>query len=280
MENREKKEPLLKVENLTVSFSRYDRGWNKFDLEVIHSLDAEVFAGEILAVVGSSGSGKSLLAHSILGILPGNARVSGCMEYRGSELTPQRQKALRGEKIVFIPQSVDFLDPLMKVGKQVKGVRGTVEKMKRVFHRYRLNGEVEEMYPFQLSGGMARRALIAAALMESPDLIIADEPTTALDAVTQYEVMEEFVRIRERLQTAMIFISHDFGVISRIADRILVMNQGQVEEEGTKAEIFCQAQQPYTRYLIGTRAALMAKYREAVYGESGRELIACAVQTE
>lgn len=229
MENREKKEPLLKVENLTVSFSRYDRGWNKFDLEAIHSLDAEVFAGEVLAVVGSSGSGKSLLAHSILGILPGNARVSGCMEYRGSELTPQRQKALRGEKIVFIPQSVDFLDPLMKVGKQVKGVRGTVEKMKWVFHRYRLNGEVEEMYPFQLSGGMARRALIAAALMESPDLIIADEPTPGLDPEMAVETMKTFRELADQ-GCGVLLITHDIDLALQAADRIAVFYAGTTVE--------------------------------------------------
>ena len=144
-------QPLLDIKDLTISFSRYDRGWNKADLEVIHSLDVEVYPGEIMAVVGSSGSGKSLLAHSVLGILPENSSMSGTMEFDGEPLTPERKAELRGSEIVFIPQSVDFLDPLMKVGKQVKGVRGTLEKVRRAFSRYGLAEEVEEMYPFQLS---------------------------------------------------------------------------------------------------------------------------------
>ncbi len=137
-------------------------------------------------------------------------------------------------------------------------------------------GEVVRKYPHQLSGGMLQRVMIGIALALEPALIIADEPTTALDSVTQYEVMEEFARIRERLQTGMIFISHDFGVISRIADRILVMNQGQAVEEGSKEKIFCHAEQEYTRYLVGTRAALMQKYHQALRGEDAKELKTCA----
>lgn len=131
-------QPILDIKDLTISFSRYDRGWNKTDLEVIHSLDVEVYPGEIVAVVGSSGSGKSLLAHSVLGILPENSSMSGMMEFDGEPLSPERKAELRGSEIVFIPQSVDFLDPLMKVGRQVKGVRGTMEKVKRAFSRYGL----------------------------------------------------------------------------------------------------------------------------------------------
>ena len=126
-------QPILDIKDLTISFSRYDRGWKKTDLEVIHSLDVEVYPGEIMAVVGSSGSGKSLLAHSVLGILPENSSMSGTMEFDGESLTTERKAELRGSEIVFIPQSVDFLDPLMKVGKQVKGVRGTLEKVRRAF---------------------------------------------------------------------------------------------------------------------------------------------------
>ena len=103
------------------------------------------------------------------------------MEWMGTELTPERQKALRGKEIAFIPQSVEFLDPLMKVGKQVKGIRGTRGRALRVLERYGLEEKVGDLYPFQLSGGMARRTLIAAAVMETPKLIIADEPTPGLD---------------------------------------------------------------------------------------------------
>ncbi len=224
-----KKETILKVKDLTVSFERYDRGWNKSDLEVIHSLDAEVYPGEILAVVGSSGSGKSLLAHSILGILPGNAAVTGVMEYMGAPLTPMRQKELRGKEMVFIPQSVDFLDPLMKVGKQVKGVRGTVDKVKSAFQRYRLGEETENLYPFQLSGGMARRVLISTAVMEEPKLIIADEPTPGLDLSMAMETLQNFRELADQ-GCGVLLITHDIDLALHVADRIAVFYAGTTVE--------------------------------------------------
>lgn len=223
------KEPVLKVENLTVSFSRYDHGWKRIDLEVIHSLDIEVREGEILAAVGSSGSGKSLLAHSILGILPGNAKTSGRMEYRGEALTPRRQEELRGREIALIPQSVDFLDPLMKVGKQVKGVRGSMNKVRELFRRYHLKEETENCYPFQLSGGMARRVLISAAVMQTPELIIADEPTPGLDPAMAMETMKHFRELADR-GCAVLLITHDMDLALRAADRIAVFYAGTTVE--------------------------------------------------
>lgn len=229
MKNTEKRNPILKVEDLTVSFKRYDHGWNQFELEVIHSLDIEVYPGEILAVVGSSGSGKSLLAHSILGILPENARISGTLEFLGEALTPQAQEALRGTKIAFIPQSVDFLDPLMKVGKQVKGVRGTEQKMKGAFRRYHLKESVEKMYPFQLSGGMARRVLISASVMDKPELIIADEPTPGLDLSMAMETMKTFRELADQ-GCGILLITHDIDLALQSADRIAVFYAGTTVE--------------------------------------------------
>ena len=112
--------PALEIQDLSVSFSMYDKGWQKKELEVIHELSIKVMPGEILAVVGSSGSGKSILAHAALGILPKNAKVSGRMEAFGEKLTEKRQKKMRGNEIAFIPQSIDYLDPLMKIKKQLK----------------------------------------------------------------------------------------------------------------------------------------------------------------
>ncbi len=229
MINDKKVQPLLEVEGLTVSFSRYDRGWNKTDLEVIHSLDVTVNAGEILAVVGSSGSGKSLLAHCILGILPGNAKVSGEMAYKGKPLTEKRQKKLRGHEIAFIPQSVDFLDPLMKVGAQVKGVRGTDEKMREAFQRYGLDEKTAELYPFQLSGGMARRILISTAVMEEPELIVADEPTPGLDLAMAMETLNHFRELADK-GCGVLLITHDIDLALNIADRIAVFYGGTTVE--------------------------------------------------
>ena len=115
---------ILRVENLSLSFEMYDKGLNKKNLEVIHELSLNVNSGEILAIVGSSGSGKSLLAHSIMGILPTNSKMSGSIKYKGKELDKKYLKELRGKEIAFIPQSVEFLDPLMKIKKQVMGIKG------------------------------------------------------------------------------------------------------------------------------------------------------------
>lgn len=225
----ENKKTLLSVKDLTVSFSQYDHGWERFDLEVIHSLDVEVYPGEILAVVGSSGSGKSLLAHSVLGILPGNAKVSGYMEFDGQKLTTELQEKVRGNEMVFIPQSVDYLDPLMKVGKQVQGVRGTIEKVKNAFKRYNLDETVEEMYPFQLSGGMARRVLISTAVMENAKLIIADEPTPGLDVNMAMETLRHFRELADQ-GCGVLLITHDIDLALNVADKIAVFYAGTTVE--------------------------------------------------
>lgn len=126
--------------------------------------------------------------------------------------------------------------------------------------------EVLKKYPHQLSGGMLQRIMIGLAMSMEPDILIADEPTTAIDAITQFEIMKEFERIKKEAKTAMIFITHDLGVISRIADQVLVMNQGVVADRGTFREIMEQAKDPYTRLLVEKRKAVMKKYRYAMKG--------------
>ncbi len=163
----QKNKPVLEVEDLCISFEMYGKGLEKYRLEMVHHLSLTVNPGEIVAVVGASGSGKSLLAHAILGILPGNAKVEGRLAFCGQCLDSAAQQKLRGRDIAFIPQSVEYLDPLMKVGKQVLGTGARREKKQRmarrkqVFARYRLEESVAGLYPCQLSGGMARRVLIA-----------------------------------------------------------------------------------------------------------------------
>ena len=172
---------ILEIEELSLSFSQYEneRSSRKIELPVISKLSVSVHEGEIVAVVGSSGSGKSLLAHAILGLLPYNAKVTGNMYYDGELLTEERICALRGNKIAFVPQSTTYLDPLMTVGKQVQGGKGEEKKKKQrgLFKRYGLGEEVDTKYPFECSGGMTRRVLLTSALMGDPELIIADEPT-------------------------------------------------------------------------------------------------------
>lgn len=226
------KKPMLEVENLSVSFIQYEAGLRQRELNVISDLNVEVCHGEIVAVVGSSGSGKSLLAHAILGILPQNARVSGSICYLGKELTPKWQETLRGREIALIPQSVNFLDPLMRVGEQVRStIRSgkAIDIQRNIFQRYQLTKEDEKLFPFQLSGGMARRVLVATAVVGGAKLIIADEPTPGLHP----QVVEETLKHLKELAyqgCAVMLITHDIDTALKIADRIAVFYAGTTLE--------------------------------------------------
>ncbi|MDR0539831.1 MAG: ATP-binding cassette domain-containing protein, partial [Spirochaetaceae bacterium] len=144
---------ILDVRDLSVTFRMYDEGLEQKETPVICSLNVNVREGEIVAVAGSSGSGKSLLAHAVLGILPTNAKTTGVMRYYDTDLTAGAQAALRGKEIALVPQSVAFLDPLMRAGKQAQGVSGSEQKQREVFSRFSLPPETGRLYPFQLSGG-------------------------------------------------------------------------------------------------------------------------------
>ena len=220
---------VLQVDNLSIAFSMYNRGLSKRDLEVIHELSIDVKKGEIVAVVGSSGSGKSLLAHAIMGILPENSKTKGSIKYYNDELNEKYLRKVRGKDIAFIPQSVDFLDPLMKVGKQVVGINGNKEKQKEVFKKYNLDDKVAEMYPFQLSGGMARRVLIATAVMNEAKLIIADEPTPGLNLELAMETLNNFREIADS-GCGVLLITHDVDLALNVADRIAVFYSGTIVE--------------------------------------------------
>lgn len=221
---------VLKIEDLVVAFRMYrGRSFQKENLEVIHSLSLDVNEGEIVAVVGSSGSGKSILASAILNLLPGNAVTQGKITYLGEEITAKRQKELFGKEIAFIPQSVDYLDPLMKVGKQVQGVFGKRERQRELFHKYQLPQDTAEKYPFQLSGGMARRVLISGAMMGNPKLIIADEPTPGLNVEMAMETLQHFRKVADQ-GTAVLMITHDIDLALEVADRVAVFYAGTIVE--------------------------------------------------
>lgn len=219
----------LEVNNLSVAFNMYDKGLNKNDLEVIHELSINVKKGEIVAVVGSSGSGKSLLAHAIMGILPGNSKIKGDISFYGEILNEKRLKKLRGKDISFIPQSVEFLDPLMKIGKQVIGINGNERKRKEIFKKYDLEDDVKNKYPFQLSGGMARRVLIATAVMNDAKLIIADEPTPGLNVELAMDTLKHFREIADN-GCGVLLITHDVDLALNVADRIAVFYAGTIVE--------------------------------------------------
>ena len=217
--------PLLEVSDLSVSFRMYDSGLEQKQLPVISSLSLKVLPGEILAVAGSSGSGKSLLASAILGILPGNATVSGSLRFDGEPLTPERQAKLRGTEIALVPQSVAFLDPLMKVGAQVDGHRKPrpTERRRKLFCRFGLPEQTERLYPFQLSGGMARR------------VIIADEPTPGMSLEQAEEALAMFRAMADEGK-GVVLITHDIDLAFHIADRIAVFYAGTTVETAPAAD--------------------------------------------
>lgn len=245
---------MLQVENLSVSFRLYNSWLGQEYLKVISDLTVNVRAGEIVAVVGSSGSGKSLLAHAIMGILPPNSVTGGLMTYRGRPLTPVRQRALRGGELALIPQSVTYLDPLMRVGSQVHNGRPGPRRRKaqaEAFRRLNLGPEVERMYPFQLSGGMARRVLFATALVSDAALIIADEPTPGMDPGLAMEALRCLRELADAGK-AVLLITHDIDLAFNIADCIAVFYAGTTLEVASAADFRGGAgalRHPYSRAL-------------------------------
>ena len=246
-------ETVLSVEHLMISFSQYERGWRKIQLPVIRDLSINVKGHEIVAVVGSSGSGKSLLAHAVMGLLPANASWKGRIAFKGEELTGNRVGELRGRQMVLVPQSVSYLDPLMKVGDQVRNGHKDGKSRTRsreVLGRYGLGEDTEELYPFQLSGGMTRRVLISTAVMEKPELVIADEPTPGLHISAAKRVLSHFREIADG-GAGVLLITHDLELALQVADRIVVFYAGTNVEEAAVSDFQKEERlrHPYTRAL-------------------------------
>nr|WP_243633149.1 ABC transporter ATP-binding protein [Paenibacillus xerothermodurans] len=232
----------------------YSSALRRSTMQVIHGLQLNVNAGEVVAVLGSSGSGKSVLAHAILGILPANARFSGRMFFDGVELTPARQAELRGREIALVPQSVQYLDPLMRVGQQVRyAVKSgdAAAAQRQIFARYRLAKAVERFFPFQLSGGMARRVLVSTASISGARLVIADEPTPGLDPAVIKAALGRFRELADQ-GCGVMLITHDIASALTVADRVAVMYAG-VTVEVARSEEFTnegdRLRHPYTRAL-------------------------------
>ena len=257
IERNKKAEALLKVKDLSLSFIQYTSGLRQTELKVISNLSIEAYSGKILAVVGSSGSGKSLLAHAILGILPSNAILNGRIEYNGQELTQGRKEKIRGKEIALVPQSITYLDPLMRVSNQVIGCveeenKGLMKKLQReIFQKYSLKPEVERMFPHELSGGMTRRVLVSTAVISSAKLIIADEPTPGLDEKTLSETLNYFKDMANK-GCAVIIITHDIEAALKISDKIAVFYAGTVLEVANVEDFKNDGENlrhPYTRAL-------------------------------
>lgn len=268
---------ILKVENLNVTLHH-----RRASKKLVENVSFEVRPGECLGILGESGSGKSMTVKSVLGLLDKNFQVSGSAIFDGQDLLKESKeelRRLRGSRITMVLQNpMTCFDPLYRIGNQMaetfathtswnaQEIRtrslGILEQM-----RIRNGEEVLEKYPHQLSGGMLQRIMIGIAMALQPELLIADEPTTAIDAITQYEILEEFVRIKKQKNTAMLFITHDLGAISKVADRILVMNSGHVVDSGSFDHILKHADDPYTRMLVEKRSAVMHRYRQILHGK-------------
>ena len=252
------KTPIFKVENFKISFSQYTKGVSRKELEVITNLDIELFKGEILAVVGSSGSGKSLLAHAMLGILPANATTGGRMFFNGKEICQHEKEKLRGNKISLIPQSVNYLDPLEKVGKQIgislsgRDKREREKIVKTMLCKYGLDESVYNCYPHQLSGGMARKILLCTALATDSEVIIADEPTPGLDEASLKEVLNDFRAVADSGK-AVLLITHDINAACAIADKIAIFYAGSTLEVANVEDMSDSGNKlrhPYTKALL------------------------------
>jgi nickel transport system ATP-binding protein len=275
-------EGLLQVENLSVNYI-----CNKREVNILEDVSFSVERGRCLGILGESGSGKSITCKAITGLLDKSFKVNGRALFMSRDLiaeTKENIRSLRGSKLCMILQNpMTSFDPLYPMKDQIgETYREHTKLSRRDIKEKMLEGliamqiknpeEVLKKYPHQLSGGMLQRIMISLALSLEPELIIADEPTTAIDSITQYEIMQEFLRIKNGGRTGMIFISHDLGVINMIADDVIVMHKGRIVDKGPTAYILQGAKSPYTQALIKNKRAVMRKFEEILRGAGGARL--------
>jgi peptide/nickel transport system ATP-binding protein len=269
--------PLLEIRDLRVEFPEVGGG------PAIDGMDLTVGRGEIVALVGESGSGKSLTALTMMGLLPPGAQVSGGTAVLDGEdvlaMPPKRLNEVRGSRVAMLFQQPKvMLDPTARVGGQVaEALRrhrrvGRREARARVVEMLRDVGIPEparraSSFAYQLSGGMAQRVMIAAALSADPELVIADEPTTALDVTVQAQILDLLRAKRDTLGLSILLITHDLGIVSSMADRVAVMYAGRIVENGTTREIFDNPQHPYTEALL--KASLLEAERGQLFSIPG-----------
>lgn len=262
--------PVFELNNLSVTLKSHHK-----ETELVRGVSFAVKSGECLGILGESGSGKSMSMKAAMGLLEHSFNVKGSASFQGEELigrSTEELRRLRGGQVGIILQNpMTCFDPLYRIGQQIAETfrahnawnadeihAHSIELLEKM--RIRNTEEVLQKYPHQLSGGMLQRIMIGIAMAMKPALLIADEPTTAIDAITQHEILNELLNIKEKHNTAMIFISHDLNAISRIADNIVVLNHGAVVDRGDFKHILHHAQDPYTRLLVEKRADVMRRY--------------------
>ncbi len=250
--------PVLEVRHLSVAFEGRHDG-----VDVVDDLSFEVRPGEVLGLVGESGSGKSLTSLAVMGLLPRGSRVRGEIRYDGTDLvtlSAKRRRHLMGREIAMVYQdALSALNPALKVGAQLAQLtrRGGTRSADELMHLVGLDPvRTLSAYPHELSGGQRQRVVIAMALSRDPRLIIADEPTTALDVTVQAQVMELLLRLRAELGFALILVSHDLALVSDVSDRVVVMYGGQIAETGVTADVIEAPAHHYARGLLGSVLSL------------------------
>lgn len=268
--------PVFELNHLQVSL----RG-KKRNTDLVKGVSFSVKQGECLGILGESGSGKSMSIKAAMGLLDKNFVVSGSAKFQGDELVGKNAEQLRrlrgGQVGIVLQNPMTCFDPLYRIGNQIaetfaahqKWDDGEIkERSIEMLDKMQIRNPEEalEKYPHQLSGGMLQRIMIGIVMSMEPSLLIADEPTTAIDAITQFDILNEFAAIKQKHKTAMIFISHDLNAVSQIADKIVVLNQGTVVDQGDFHHIIHHAVDPYTRLLIEKRTDVMRKYRQALEG--------------
>lgn len=244
---------LLEVESLNLWYG---------EKHILKDVSFGIDAGEVLCIVGESGSGKSSILASIMGILPKYAKVSGSVKFKGKEilgLAESEYRKLRGRHISMVFQEPSaYLDPLFKIGTQIEeayiahfGKKGAKQKSLQALKDAGIEDaeRVYRLYPHHLSGGMKQRVCIAIATVCDPEIVLADEPTTALDVSVQEKILALFRRLRERGK-AVIIVTHDFGVVAEVADKVIVLKDGQVVEQKDVFSIFDNPEHPYTKELL------------------------------
>jgi oligopeptide/dipeptide ABC transporter ATP-binding protein len=253
---------VLKLRDLRVSFPTEDG-----DVQAVRGIDLDVRQGELLGIVGESGSGKSVTFLAVMGLLPKNAKITGSATVRGQELVgvpANEMRKVRGKKIAMIFQDpLSALNPTHRVANQIaEMVRAHQEvsmadALDRAVELLDLVGIPQperraRQYPHEFSGGMRQRVMIAMAIANDPDVLIADEPTTALDVTVQAQILDVIQRVQTELGAAVVFITHDLGVVARVADRVQVMYAGRSAERGVVEDILLRPTHPYTRGLLAS----------------------------
>ncbi len=259
-------EELLRVDDLSVDFPTDDGV-----VQAVRGVSYTLSAGEVLGIVGESGSGKSVSSMAVMGLLPRSAQVTGSIAFRGENILAMPrsvQRGLRGRKVAMIFQDpMTAMNPVHTVGAQLAEAVLSHELMPRKKAMARAEEALAMVgipqpksrlnnYPHEFSGGMRQRAMIAMAIINDPDVIIADEPTTALDVTVQAQILEQLVEVKDAIGAAIVLITHDLGVVAGVTHRVLVMYAGRAVEIGTTDDVFYRTRMPYTAGLLGSIPSL------------------------